>query len=669
VVVLAHAFWQRWFAGDPDIVGRTIILNGHPYTVIGVTAEEFRGVSAPIVSDAWVPLMMMNQLRPELSRRVTDPAFAGFRMVGRLREGVSAEAAQRELTALTTALTAERGEPASFGAFDRVLLRELKGLNLEDDKGVVAGFLGLLLGASALVLLIASVNIASMLSARAIARRRELAVRAALGAGRGRLARQLLTEILVLFVLGAVGGVVLAFAATGAVERVPIPLELQIALELSPDMRVMLFALFVSLATGLAFGLPPALRASREDITSRLRDDTAGSGTRRSRFANALIVSQLAAALVLLVAAGLFMRALNHGTRTDPGFDAGNVATFTFFSESWGYDRARTVGFFRALRKRVEALPGVTAASYTVHLPLTLHTSSDNMQIEGSSAGGDPVAGVPVWYDHVDAGYFELLRIPLRAGRAFAEADDLDAPRVAVVNESFSRKYFPGGSAIGRSVTLYGERYTIVGIAGDAKYSNLTDPPTPFVYFPVAQGWATRRSLIVRTAGDPALIAPAVHGAIREIDPGLPRVPMVTLRDANSIVLFPQRIAAMVTGALGAIGLLLASVGLYGIIAYSVTRRTREIGIRLALGAHSAGVVGLIVREGMRLAVVGVVLGVLLAAAVTQLIAKFLFTVSPLDAATFGGMSALFIGVALLASWLPARRAAAADPAVVLRAE
>jgi predicted permease len=432
----------------------------------------------------------------------------------------------------------------------------------------------------------------------------------------------------------------------------------------------MLFALLVSLITGLAFGLPPALRASRDDITSRLRNDTAGGGTRRSRFANALIVSQLAAALVLLVAAGLFMRALNHGTRADPGFDARNVATFTFFSESWGYDRARTVAFFRALRERVEALPGVTAASYTVHLPLTLHSSSDGMQIEGASiAAADPVAGVPVWYDHVDAGYFELLRIPLRAGRAFTTADDLEAPRVAVVNESFARKYFPGGTPVGRSVTLYGQRYTIVGIAGDAKYSNLTDPPTPFVYFPVEQGWATRRSLIVRTAGDPALIAPAVHAAIREIDPGLPRVPMVTLREANSIVLFPQRIAAMVTGALGAVGLLLASVGLYGIIAYSVSRRTREIGIRLALGARSTGVVGLIVREGMRLAAVGVVLGILLAGAVTQLLAKFLFTVSPLDVLTFGGMSMLFIGVALLASWLPARRAAAADPAVVLRAE
>ena len=669
VIVLSHAFWQRWYGGDPDVAGRTVSVNGHAYTVVGVTQPSFVGASSPIVTDAWVPVMMINQLRPNLARDLGNPAHTGFRMFGRLSEGATVEAAERELTAITAALANERTEPARFAAFNTVRARVLTGLFLDDDKGVVVGFLSLLLGAATLVLLIASVNIASMLSARGIARRRELAVRAALGAGRGRLVRQLLTEILMLFVLGAVGGVAIAFLATGAIERMPIPVEIQIVLELSPDIRVMLFALGVSLATGLAFGLPPALRAARDDITVRLRDGAAGSGVRRGRFTSFLIVSQLAAALVLLVAAGLFMRALNHGTRADPGFDARNVATFTFFSESWGYDRPRTMAFFRELRERVAAFPGVTAVSYAGHLPLTLHSSGDNIQLEGAAtSSGDP-AGVPVLYEHVDAGYFELLRIPLSAGRAFGRGDDANAPPVAIVNETFSRKHFPDGSAIGRSFTLYRVRYTIVGIARDSKYANLTEDPTPFVYFPMDQGWDTRRSLIVRTAADPALITPAVHAAIRDIDPGLPRVPMVTLRDANSIVLFPQRIAAMVTGALGAVGLLLASVGLYGIIAYSVSRRTREIGIRLALGARSRGVIGLIVREGMRLAALGVLVGILLAGAVTQLIAKFLFDVSPLDALTFGGMSALFVGVALLASWLPARRAAAADPAVVLRAE
>ena len=669
VVVLSHAFWQRRFGGDPSIVGRTIDVNGLPYTVIGVTTEEFRGVSAPIVTDAWVPVMMLNQLRPELNRKLSDPAWGGLRLFGRLQDGVTMEAAERELSALTATLTTEGTEPSAFAAFDRVRVQPLMGLNFGDDKTVVAGFLGLLLGAAALVLLIASVNIASMLSARAVTRRRELAVRAALGAGRGRLVRQLLTEILVLFTLGAAGGIALTTLATSAIEQLSIPAEIQLALELSVDARVMLFALLVSLATGLAFGLPPALTAARNDIAVRLRDGAAGGGVRRSRLSNALIVSQLAAALVLLVAAGLFVRALSHGTRADPGFDARQVATFTFFSESWGYDRARTKAFFRALRERVEDLPGVTAAAYTMHLPLTMHNNGDNIHIDGVSSSSADRPGVPVWIAQVDAAYFEVLRIPLRAGRAFTQADDANAPSVAIVNETFSRKYWPSGSAIGRTFTMYGQQYTVVGIARDAKYASLTDPPTPFVYFSLDQRWGARRTLIVRTTGDPVLIAPAVHAVIREIDPGLPRVPIVTLRDANSIVLFPQRIAAMVTGALGLMGLLLASVGLYGIISYSVTGRAREIGIRLALGARSTGVVGLIVREGMRLAIVGVVVGVILAAVATRLIATFLLSVSPLDAVTFGGMSLLFIGVALLASWLPARRAAAADPMVILRAE
>ena len=667
VIVLSNAFWQRWFDGDPAVVGRTITVNSHPYTVIGVTTADFTGASSPIVTDAWVPVMMLNQLRPSITRDLSNPAHTGFRMFGRLKEGAELETAQRELTAITAALADEGTEPTRFAAFNSVRMRPLTGLFLDDDKGVVVGFLSLLLGAAALVLLIASVNLASMLSARGVARRRELAVRAALGAGRGRLVRQLLTEILVLFAFGAAGGVAIAFLATGAIERMPIPVEIRISLELSPDIRVMLFALAVSLGTGLVFGLPPALKAARDDITVRLRDGAAGTGVGRSRFTNVLIVSQLAAALVLLVAAGLFIRALNHGTRVDPGFDARNVATFTFFSDSWGYDRPRTEAFFRELRERVETFPGVSAASYTTELPLTLNSSGDDIQLHAGS--GDASAGVPVWYNHVDDGYFELLRIPMRAGRAFTAADDADAPAVAIVNETFSRRYVPDGSALGRSFTLYDRRYTIVGIARDAKYANLTEDPTPFVYFPLDQGWDTRRSLIVRTAGNPALITQAVHATIGDIDPGLPRVPMVSLRDANSIVLFPQRIAALVTGVLGAVGLLLASVGLYGIIAYSVSRRTREIGIRLALGARSKGVVGLIVREGMRLAAVGVVLGILVAAAVTQLIAKFLFSVSPLDVATFGGMSLLFIGVAFLASWLPARKAAAADPMVILRAE
>ena len=669
VIVLSHLFWQRAFNRDPGVVGRTVAVNGHPYTVIGVAAPEFRGLSSPVVTDAWVPLMMYNQLRPGLSRNMEDPGFIAFRTFGRLREGATADAAGQELSRLTATLAAEGAEPARFADFDRVDVRVLRGIDLDNERGGLVAFLGMLLAAAGLVLLIASVNIASMFSARAMVRRRELAVRAALGAGRGRLVRQLLTEILVLFILGAIGGVVLAILATSAIETMSIPFEIRLLLELTPDIRVMIFALLVSLFVGLGFGLPPALRAAGQDITSRLRDGAAGSGVRRGRMTNVLIVGQLAAALVLLVAAGLFLRALNHGSRVDPGFDAQGVATFTFFSESWGYDSVRTRAFYRALRERVAALPGVTAASYTMYLPLTMRSNIDNILIDGAQGAGSDPPGVPVSYAQVDAGYFDVVRIPMRAGRPFTTADVAGAPLVAIVNEEFARKHWPDGEALGLTFTMYRRKYTVVGIARNAKYSSLAEEPTPFVYFSIDQGWSLRRVLVMRASGDPAVLQRAVHAAIREIDPAVPRPPLVTMREANSIVLFPQRIAGTVTGALGAVGLLLASIGLYGIIAYSVSRRTREIGIRLALGARSRGVVGLIVREGMTLATVGVALGLLLAAAATRLIARFLFSVSPLDAVTFTGMAVLLVVVALLASWLPARKAAAADPMTVLRTD
>ena len=669
VIVLSYGFWTKRLNADAGIVGRTLAVNGRPFTVIGVASPEFRGVVGPIVTDAWVPTMMRGAMRPDIKREVADPANTWLQLFGRLADGATRESAERELSALTAELAAGGTEPARLATFNTVRLWPMTGLP-EDASTAVLGFMSLLLGAAALVLLIASVNVASMLSARAIARRRELAVRAALGAGRGRLVRQLLTEILVLFLLGAIGGVALTIVATNALEHLPVPGDVAVALELSPDVRVLAFALVVSLITGLAFGLPPALKASRTDIIARLRDGAAGSGVRRGLMGNALIVGQLSLALVLLVAAGLFLRALNHGARVDPGFDSGNVATASLDTQAWGYDEARARAFFARLRQEIAAQPGVTAASYTMHLPLTMHNNGDEIRIDGVvPPGGDPNAGIPIWLANVDVDYFEVLRVPLVAGRVFTEADNPQAPRVAVVNETFARRFWPDGSALGKSFRMHDRRVTIVGIARDAKYNNLSESTEPFAYFPIVQFWSPKQTLLVRTAGDPSVLAPAIQRAVRALDPGLPRPALVTLRDANSIVLLPQRVAAIVTGALGAAGLLLASVGLYGIMAYSVSRRTREIGIRLALGARGSGVVGMIVREGMRLASVGVVIGLVLAAAGAQLIAKFLFSVSPLDAITFTGMSLVFIVVAFVASYLPARKAAAADPMVILRAE
>ncbi|HEX5830097.1 MAG TPA: FtsX-like permease family protein, partial [Gemmatimonadaceae bacterium] len=626
VIVVSERFWTAHLGADSGAVGREIVVNGHRFTLIGVAPESFQGLDAPIRTDAWVPLHMQRQLTP--LRRRSD--------------------ALRDASISWLRLSPLTGLPP-------------------DASGRLTGFLGLLLGASGLVLLIASVNVAAMLSARALARWREMAVRAALGAARGRLIRQLLTEILVLFALGAIGGMTLALVATSALERLPIPAELPIALELSPDPRVFAFALLISLLAGVVVGLAPARRAAPSDVAARLRDGSTGSSARRTLMGNALVIGQLALSL-LLVGAGLFMRALQHAGRIDPGFDSAGVATVQLNAESWGYDEARGRAFFRALRERVAAVPGVTTVSYTSVLPLVMQSSGADIQVGGTAAGGGD-GRLSIQLLQVDPGYFPTLRIPLLAGREITGRDDERAPKVAVVNETLARRVWPDGSALGRTFGYRGEQVTIVGIARDARYASLTEATPALAYFPLAQRWQARQALIVRSAGDPRTLAPAIQGAMRAIDAELPRPPVTSLEQAMTIGLLPQRVAALVTGVLGTVGLLLATAGLYGVIAHAVSRRTREIGIRLALGARRVDVLRMIVREGMRLTTAGVAIGLLLAAALTRLMAGYLLGVSPLDGVSFGAMSAIFVAVALLASWLPARRAAGADPTVALRAE
>jgi predicted permease len=656
VIVVSHAFWKSRLGGDEAAIGRTVSVNGTAFTVIGVAPEQFQGILTGLRADAWVPLMMQPQLRP----RSNLTSASWLWMFGRLRDGSTMETARQELSALAVTRATDAGQTFPAGVAPAVSVSGLTGLPNGEGRTLL-GFMSLLLGAAGLVLLIAGVNVAAMLSARYVARGREMAVRAALGAGRMRLLRQLLTEILVLFLLGAVGGLAIAQLATAALEQLPLPQNVPVSLELSPDLRVLAFAVGVSLLTGLIFGLAPALQAARRDITSRLRDDSAGGGQRRTLMSRTLIVGQLALSLVLLVAAGLFIRALNHGEQIDPGFEIAAVTTASLEPEAWGYNDAKARAFYRTLIDRVATLPGVVAVSSTGRLPLMMGSSPDDIAVEG--------ADVPVHTASVDADYFTVLQLPLMQGRAFRRSDSAQGEKVAVVNETLARKLWPDGSAIGRTFRFRDSPTTVIGIARDAKYATLDEPTPSFVYFPMAQVWQPNQALLVRTAGDPELFAPAVQQAMLSIDPLLPMPRVTTLKRATGIVLLPQRTAAIVTGALGAVGLILAAVGLYGIMAFSAGRRTREIGIRIALGARRSNVLGMMVRDGLRLAAIGIVIGLALAAAATRLIAGWLFNISPLDITTFAGMSAVFVAVALIASYLPARRAAAADPLRALRAE
>ncbi|MFI5233005.1 MAG: ADOP family duplicated permease [Gemmatimonadales bacterium] len=668
VAVISHGFWRAAFGGDSTVLGREILVNGHRFTVIGVAPAVFRGVYIPLKTDAWVPVMMQRQLRP--GHALDDPSDISLKLVARLKTGVSRESARQEVSALTAARVASGVEPMKWAKdYVEARLVPLSGLP-EDATRAIVGFFFLLLGASALVLLIASVNVAGMLSARAIARRREMAVRAALGAARGRLVRQLLTESLVLFFLGAAGGVAIALVATRALEQLPLPAE--ISLDLAPDYRVIAFALIVALAAGVAFGLAPALQAARADIAKRIREDSP-SGGRRTRMANALVVGQLALSLVLLVAAGLFLRALDRANQVDPGFDPSGVTVASFNTEAFGYDTTTGRAFYGRLRERLQATAGVSAVSYAGFTPLAFENGS-GIKIRLDDAGGSPAGdaaapGISARETTVDAGYFAALHIPIVRGAPIALTDDGHSARVAVVNETLAKLLWPGEDAIGRTFATANGRVRVIGVARDAKYSSLTEPATPFVYFAFAQDWTPWQVLLVRSTLTQQEAADAIAAAVRSIDPALPRPVMSSLRHANAVVLVPQRVAAIVTGALGAIGLLMATVGLYGVISYSVSRRVREIGIRVALGARHSDVLGMVVREGMRLAAAGVAIGLVLAVAATRLMASFLFSVSPLDLLTFVGMSALFLCIALVSSYLPARRAAASDPMIALRTD
>ncbi|HEX2454334.1 MAG TPA: ABC transporter permease [Vicinamibacterales bacterium] len=661
VLVVSHSFWTTRLAADPAAVGRTLTVNGHPYTLIGVAPRGFRGAFTPLKVEAWVPLMMQAELRP--GRDLADAPWLW--LFGRMKPGMTHDAVRRDLTPLTAEHARTAVEPSAFRVYDHIRVTDLTGLP-QDARTAFLGFTGILLGAALLVLLIASVNVGSMLTARGIARQGELAVRAALGASRARLATQLLTEVVVLFLLGGAGGVLFAIAATAALEQISIP-GAALTLELSPDLRVLTFALALSLVTGILFGLPPALTSARRDLTTTLHQGSSRSSGRRSRFSRGLIVAQLALSLVLLVAAGLFARALEQGQRVNPGFDPTGVVVAPMNSESWGYTPERGRAFFKALRDRAAALPGVTAVSTTAVIPLSASSMGDVIHVTGGSAQRDERVRVEV--ATVGADYFTVVRIPLMQGRAITAQDDERSPRVAVVNETLAKRYWPDGSALGRTFEYDSQRVTVVGVARDAKYSLLNETTPAFVYFPIEQQWRPDQTLLVRTSLDPSQAARSIQQAVLAIDSALPRPKITTLQRETSVVLLPQRVAAMVTGALGGVGLLLASVGLYGVIAYAVARRTREIGVRVALGATRRDVVAIVLGEGMRLASGGVVVGLVLAGISTRLIASFLFSVSPVDGMTFAATTATLLAVAFVACYLPARRAAAADPLLSLRAE
>ncbi len=654
VIVLSDGLWKRRFGADPRVVGREVRLNGQAYQVIGVAPAGFEFPSAGI--DFWAP-MAFDPAKFWAGRR---PHF--LRAVARLKPGVTFAQARDDLHRIAAEL--EREHPDT---------NEQMGAGFTPVQEWMVGDtrrpLVLLLAAVSGLLLIACANVAGLVLVRGVGRARELAVRAALGAGRARLVRQLLTESALLAALGGAAGLVVARAALSAFRSFA-PADLPRFDEIRLDWPVLAAAVAVTLVSVALVGLVPALRHARVRPDA-LKEGGRGSTAAGQRTRRLFVVSEVALSVVLVVAAGLLVRSFDRLVRVDPGFDAQRVLTFEVSLPGLRYDNnAKVVAFFRSLVERLQAIPGVRAAGATSRKPLTGYRWTDDFVIEGRPG----FLGRELRHKEVTPGYFRAMGVPLLNGRPFAWSDDAKVPSVAVINEAFARQYFPGVDPVGRriSYTEADEKpdwVTIIGVAGNEKQDSLAATPRPEVFDPLAQSPTSAMTLVLQSAADPTALVGAARGAVESLDPALAVYSVETMAQVVGGSVSQDRFLTALVGLFASLALVLACVGLYGLVSFTVSARTQEIGVRMALGARRGLVLALVVGEGIRLVAVGLVLGLVVAAALTRGLASLLFEVTPTDPLTFAGVAALFIGVAVVAVAVPARRASRVDPLVALRYE
>ncbi len=667
VAVISYGLWQRRFNSDPHVLSQTITLNNHSFNVIGVAPRNFAGTEQLFAPDVWIPIMMQPVAEP--GRERLDLRGEGWlQVIARLKPGVTLRQAQAATNNLAAQLAREyprTNEGMTVKLFPAGAINPAV-----HDQAVI--FLLFLMAVVGLVLLIACVNVASLMLARALARRKEIAIRLALGAGRTHIVRQLLTESVLVSTLGGALGLILALWIIDLIAAFRPPIEFQLALDLHLDHRVLLFTLLVSLATGVAFGLVPALQASRADLVPALKDDLSTQGHRRSRARSALVTTQIALSLVLLIGAALFVRSLQHAQMMSPGFDPQHVVAASFDLSLQGYDEARGQGLQRQLIERIESQPGVESASLTNLLPLSLGSSYTGIYIEGMPPKSN-AERPSMLYSIIAPRYFATMGIPLVAGRDFGERDKKGAPNVYIINETMARRFWPNESAVGKRLSFEGPQgpwHEIIGVAKDGKYRTLGENPQPFLYMPLLQHYDGQSTLLVRLKGNNAPAAiDLVRREVRTIDDKLPLYDIKTLREHMGLALFPARVAATLLGVFGLLALLLAAIGVYGVMAYSVSQRTREIGIRIALGAQTDDVLKLVVKQGMILALIGIALGLAGALALARVMSNLLYGVSATDPTTFIGVSLLLAGIALVACLIPARRATKVDPMAALHYE
>jgi macrolide transport system ATP-binding/permease protein len=663
-IVLGHGLWARRFGSDPNVVGKTVHLNGHPFTVIGVMPRNFYGTVVGINAEYFVPMMMQPQVLPSEDLEERWPTFV--HIMGRLKPGVTIAQAQAEMS--TLAANFQQEYPAAEKGV-RIFVAPV----WEAHYGVqdfLRSVLGFLMFVAALVLLIACANVANLLLARATSREREIAIRAALGAGRARLIRQMLIESLLLAAAGGLGGIFLALSGTNLLTCFLPPAHLPIGLPLGVDGAVLSFTLILSAVTGIVFGLAPAWRGSRTDLNQSLKEGGRGlgAGARAHRLRDLLVVSEMVLATALLVGAGLLLRSLRNAEKTGPGFNPSHVALAAFDLRASGYTGEQARDYFDRLIERIHANPGVEAVSLERFVPLWF-TGRGYAGVEVEGYTPQPGEDMGIDYNSVGPEYFRTVEIPLVTGRDFSEQDRAGKPAAVIVNQTMANHFWPGKNPIGHRVRVQDEWQTVVGVARDIKYHRMNEEPRLFIYFSSLQSTRTDANIIVRSGMPTAAVLNMVRTAAQSLDSKVQPLETDDLEGLLHVSLFANRTAATLASVLGVLGMLLAAIGIYGVLSYSVSQRFREIGIRMALGAQSRDILRLIVGQGLRLAIIGAGLGAAFGLAATSAMSSLLFGVSATDPLTFASVVLVVTLAGGFAAYIPARRALRVDPIVALRYE
>lgn len=669
VAVLSYTAWRNLFESDPDVLARTVRVNDRPFRVIGVAPDGFTGLMSVVEPALWTPLAMVDQALP-YSPNIHSRIDPWLQLVGRLRQGVNPSDAQAAMDVLATNLGQEFPETNGNKG---IVIGELDAGRLMSPEGTAGArrLLAVLLAVVGFVLLVACFNVAILQLAKATARRREIAVRISLGASRFRIVRQLLVESVFLSFLAGGLGLALAVVALDGVQLLQPRMEVPMQIPAAVDSTVLGFTALLAVLTGMVFGLAPAMQALRPRQADVLRDQGSGAGRvgASGRIQSALVVAQVALSLVLLAGAGLFLKSLSNTLAIDPGFDLPNGVVMPMNLGYGQYDETQGRELHQRLLERVRSMPGVRRAALTAFAPLGITHGHHDVHVDGYEPAPNEL--MLVKRNMVSPGYFEAMGIRVLRGRAIDERDTEDADPVAMINETMARRFWPDQDPIGRTVSAdLGITYSVVGIIEDGKYASLQEAPEPYLVLPLTQAeYVDRMNLVVRASGDPSILARQLTSEVRDIAPGLPPAVAMTSQEYLAYSVGSAKGPAVMVGAFGLLALVLAAVGLHGVMWYSVTRRTREFGVRLALGASEGEVVRMVLGKGLKTTAGGVVLGFFLALLVTRVLSGLLYGVGNVDPLVFSLVPAILLGVGQLASYFPARQASRADPVVVLRAE